>query len=98
MARGSANLRGLEMYPPLGRSKVPTPIDAAAQTPHNNPASGQRIASAPCFVDVMEVEPPDSHPEPGPGASATVAGIPIASAILLPADHLDAQSAWNQHI
>src|SRR5215467_12834990 len=36
--------------------------------------------------------------ESGSGALATVGGIPIASAILLPADHLDAESAWNQHI
>jgi hypothetical protein len=27
-----------------------------------------------------------------------VGGIPIASAILLQAEHLDARSAWNQHI
>jgi len=32
------------------------------------------------------------------GAPAAVGGIPIASAILLPADHLHAESAWNQHI
>jgi glycosyltransferase involved in cell wall biosynthesis len=43
-------------------------------------------------------EPPDSLSEPGAGRAATVGGIPIASAILLPADHLHAQSAWNQHI
>src|SRR5262245_31986026 len=36
--------------------------------------------------------------ESGSGVLATVGGIPIASAILLPADHLDAESAWNQHI
>jgi len=40
--RRSRNLRGLEMSPPPGLSKAPTPIDTAAQTPHINPASGQR--------------------------------------------------------
>src|SRR5262249_32528430 len=98
MARRSHSLRGLEMSPPPGRSKALTPIDAAAQPPHLKPASGQRTASAPGFVDVREVETADSHPEPGLGALATVGGIPIASAILLPADHIDAESAWNQHI
>ncbi len=43
-------------------------------------------------------EAADALPERGLGAPATVAGIPIASAMLLPADHLHAQSAWNQHI
>jgi hypothetical protein len=33
-----------------------------------------------------------------PRVSAMVGGIPIASAMLLPADHLEAESAWNQHI
>jgi septal ring factor EnvC (AmiA/AmiB activator)/glycosyltransferase involved in cell wall biosynthesis len=42
--------------------------------------------------------PADALPERRLGAPATVAGIPIASAILLPADHLHAESAWNQHI
>src|SRR5882672_3156025 len=40
----------------------------------------------------------DALPERRLGAPATVAGIPVASAILLPADHLHAESAWNQHI
>src|SRR5215831_12379144 len=31
-------------------------------------------------------------------AAVAVGGIPIASAFLLPADHLHAESAWNQHI
>ncbi len=43
-------------------------------------------------------EPADLAAELGSGAPATIGGIPIASAILLPADHLDAESAWNQHI
>src|SRR5258708_15639952 len=33
-----------------------------------------------------------------PRVSAMVGGISIASAMLLPADHLEAESAWNQHI
>jgi O-antigen biosynthesis protein len=43
-------------------------------------------------------EPARALPEPGSRAPATVGGIPIASAILLPADHLHAESAWNEHI
>jgi hypothetical protein len=39
----------------------------------------------------------DSHPERG-SSPATVAGIPIGSAILLSANHVHAESAWNQHI
>ncbi len=42
--------------------------------------------------------PAESPRESGSGVPATVGGIPIASALLLPADHLDAESAWNQHI
>src|SRR5215471_18357327 len=44
------------------------------------------------------VEPANSLAEPRSGAPATVGGIPIGSAILLPADHLHPESAWNQHI
>jgi glycosyltransferase involved in cell wall biosynthesis len=43
-------------------------------------------------------EPVEALPDHGSGAPATVGGIPIASAILLPADHLDSESAWNLHI
>jgi glycosyltransferase involved in cell wall biosynthesis len=43
-------------------------------------------------------EPPDSLPAPGPRAAVAVSGIPIGSAILLPIEHLHAESAWNQHI
>jgi O-antigen biosynthesis protein len=43
-------------------------------------------------------QPADSPRESGSGVPATVGGIPITSAMLLPADHLDAESAWNQHI
>jgi Methyltransferase domain len=38
------------------------------------------------------------HPQRGASAPATVGGIPIGSAILLPAHHVHAESAWNQHI
>jgi hypothetical protein len=40
----------------------------------------------------------DSQPERGSSAPATVAGLPIGSAILLSANHVHAESAWNQHI
>jgi hypothetical protein len=40
----------------------------------------------------------DPLPEPGSSAPKTVAGIPTVSAILLPADHVHAESAWNKHI
>jgi hypothetical protein len=43
-------------------------------------------------------QPAGSPRESGAGVPAMVGGIPIASAMLLPADHLDAESAWNQHI
>src|SRR5258708_9755301 len=43
-------------------------------------------------------EPADVLPDPGRSPRATIGGIPITSAILLPADHLHAESAWNQHI
>jgi hypothetical protein len=35
---------------------------------------------------------------PGTAVPATVLGIPIASALLLNADHFDVNSGWNQHI
>src|SRR5262245_37548133 len=43
-------------------------------------------------------EPADSHRAFASGAPALVGGIPIGSAILMAADHPDAESAWNQHI
>src|SRR5215470_1454633 len=43
-------------------------------------------------------QPADAARDSGSGVPAMVWGIPIASAMLLPADHLDAESAWNQHI
>src|SRR6266478_8516861 len=58
-------------------------------------ASGDQIASReapPAAVPVVSLS------ELGAGAPATVGGIPVGSAILLPADHLHAESAWNQHI
>ncbi len=42
--------------------------------------------------------PADLLRKSGSGAPAMVGGIPIVFAILLPADHLDAESAWKQHI
>jgi predicted nucleic acid-binding Zn-ribbon protein len=58
-------------------------------------ASRDQIASREA---VPAAAPADALPERRLGAPAAVAGIPIASAILLPADHLHAESAWNQHI
>lgn len=43
-------------------------------------------------------EPAESPSKPKGRVPATVGGIPINSAILLPADHRHAESAWNQHI
>lgn len=37
-------------------------------------------------------------PKPRGRVPATVGGIPIDSAVLLPADHLHTESAWNEHI
>src|SRR6266576_3233762 len=56
------------------------------------------LAAARHEIDVHAAQPANSLRESGSGAPATVAGIPIESAILLPADHLHAESAWNQHI
>jgi Methyltransferase domain len=58
-------------------------------------ASGDQIASReapPAAVPVVSLS------ELGAGAPATIGGIPVGSTILLPADHLRAESAWNQHI
>jgi hypothetical protein len=43
-------------------------------------------------------EPADALPRPRRRADATVGGIPVASAIPLPANYLRAESAPNQHI
>jgi hypothetical protein len=58
------------------------------------PARPDRIAAD----DPPAAEPAESHPKPSRRVRATVGGIPIDSAILLPADHLHVESAWNQHI
>jgi GT2 family glycosyltransferase len=56
------------------------------------------LAAARREVAANAAQPADSPRESRSGVPATVGGIPIASAILLPADHLHAESAWNQHI
>jgi glycosyltransferase involved in cell wall biosynthesis len=56
------------------------------------------LAAARREVAANAAQPADSPRESRSGVPATVGGIPIASAMLLPADHLDAESAWNQHI
>src|SRR5579871_6951522 len=43
-------------------------------------------------------EPAELLPRLRGRVPVTLGGIPIDSAVLLPADHLHTESAWNQHI
>src|SRR5258708_12411656 len=70
-------------------------IDRLATNDHPHVASRNQSASRQAAHGAT---PAYCLSELGSGAPAMVGGIPVASAILLPADHLDAESAWNQHI